>query len=265
MKHSTQSKKYKGTILSNTGVHIPTFCEHDNADIAVIFVHGLMGSPTQFDDLARAVYDVGCTFSCILLPGHGSGVMEFAKFGAADWQRHLQQEIDKIKNAYDRIFLVGHSMGGLLSLNASLKKENKISGVFLIATPLKVHLYSPTAFLKKIRLLTFPKSNPAKAAYMKSNSIELSKPLIALLAIKTFRDFFKLMKQTKKRLPDVTVPVYMFHSKVDETVSYKSAEMLYKTLCNTQIMSFTFDKSWHNFYDKNEREIIKSKLIEAVK
>ena len=253
------------TIRANTGAHVPTFRENDNADTAIIFVHGLMGSPTQFDDLAQAVYDIGCTFSCTLLLGHGRGIAEFAKFGAANWQNHLQQEIDKIKNRYDRIFLVGHSMGGLLSLHASLKKENKISGVFLLATPLKVYLFSPTALLRKVRLLTYPKSNPVKAAYMKSNSIELSKHLIFLRAIKTMREFYKLMKQVKKRLPDVAVPVYIFHSKADETASYKSAEMFYEGLCNTQRFSFSLDKSWHTFYYKDEREIIKRKLIETIK
>jgi carboxylesterase len=241
-------------------MHCPTFQKCNDANSVVIFIHGLFGSPNQFVDLAEAVYNLGCAYKCVLLPGHGKDMSEFSKFGGADWQRHLQNEIDTVKHDYKKIFLVGHSMGGLLALNAGMLKENNISGIFLIATPLKVHTISPKAIFRKLQLLRLPKDNEIKSAYMSSNSVKMSKRSLYLPATKTFREFFKLMKQTKKRLSDVLVPVYMIHSKNDETTSYMSAALLYKGLCSTQREAFSLEKSWHAFYVKDEQEIIKEKL-----
>ena len=245
-------------------MHNPTFLKCDDADTAVIFIHGLFGSPNQFVELADAVYNMGCTCKCVLLPGHGGGMSEFAKSGVADWQQHLQNEIDKIKLDHKRVFLVGHSMGGLLALNASMLKENNISGVFLIATPLKVHIVDPKSILRKRQLLRFPKDNEIKSAYMKLNSVKMPKRFVYLPPVRTIREFYKLMRQTEKRLPEVFVPVHMIHSRGDETTSYKSATLFYKGLRNTQRATFSLDKSWHAFYYDDEQEIVRDKLIEFI-
>ena len=246
-------------------MHSPICKNRSDTDVAVIFIHGFMGSPNQFADLADAVYDAGFAYSAILLPGHGGGIREFVKFGADDWQAHLQSEIEKIRRDYNKIILVGHSMGGLLALNACLIKENNISGVVLIATPLKVYLVSPKSVSLKLHLLRLPKTDKVKSAYMKSTSVKTPKPFIYPPAIKTIREFYKLMRQTKKRLAEVSVPVCMFHSRRDETTSYRSSALLRERLCNTQSTAFSLDKSWHAFYDGDDWAMVKSKLIEFIR
>ena len=245
-------------------MHVPTYKKHDGTDCIVIFIHGFMGSPDQFEDLAEAVHKIGCAHMSVLLPGHGASVKEFARFGIKDWQRHVQKEINKVKHEYKKIFLVGHSMGGLLALNASLIKGSNISGVVLISTPLKINWLHPKFLWLKLCLELFPKDNEIKAAYIKAKSIGNSELLLYPLTIKPIFSFFKLTRQTGKRLPGISVPVYMFHSKNDETVSFKSAGLLYKGLRNTKRTAITLDKSWHAFYYGDEREIIKTKLIEFI-
>jgi len=220
-----------------------------------------MGGPNQFTDLEEAVYEAGCTCTSVLLPGHGAGIREFVKFGVGDWQRHLQDEIDKIKRDHKQIVLVGHSMGGLLALGASLNKENHIAAVVLLSTPLKIYLLNLRSLWFKLRLLRFPKDNEVRAAYIKSNSITLSKLFFYPSLIKPVIQLYKLIRRTKKHLSDVFVPVYMFHSKNDETTAYQSAALLYEGLCNTQRTAFALDKSWHAFYSADERKLIQDQLI----
>ena len=245
-------------------MHNPICKKYNYADCAVVFIHGFMGSPNQFTDLAEAVYNIGCTYASVLLPGHGGGVDEFTKFGVCDWQRHVQNEIDKIKRDHEKIFLVGHSMGGLLALNASLVKDNNISGVVLIATPLKTYFLNPKSLLRKLRLLLLPKNNEIKSAYIKSNSVAAKKFWYFPLAVKPVINFYRLVGQTKKRLAEIMVPVCMFYSKNDETVSYKSAGILYEKLSGTQKTVVSLDKSWHAFYVEDERRIIEGKLVEFI-
>ena len=245
-------------------MHIPTYQKYHDSDCAVMFIHGFMGSPDQFADLADAVYEIGCTYTSVLLPGHGGGVDEFVKFGVGDWKRHIQSEIDKVKQDHKKIVLVGHSMGGLLALNASLAEENKIAAVVLLSTPLQVRLLHPRSLWLKLRLLLFPREHEIKSAYIKSNSLRASRFFVYPFAIKPVIQFYKLVRQTKKRLPEVFVPVYMFHSRQDETTSYQSAALLYEGLCNTKRTGFSLDKSWHAFYCGEERKMIKDQLLALI-
>jgi len=245
-------------------MHTPTYKKCTNTDRAVIFIHGFMGSPNQFTDLADAVYDNGCSCTSILLPGHGVSTGEFVKFGISDWECHLQNEIDRVKHDYKEIFLVGHSMGGLLALNASLIKENNISGVVLISTPLKINMLNLKSIWQKIRLLTFSKNHEIKSMYLKSNGISKLKIFTYPSIISPFVNFYKLVKKTKKRLSEVFVPVLIFQSKNDETASYKSAKLFHESLCNTQRTAFSLEKSWHAFYYDDERKIIKDELIQFI-
>ena len=242
-------------------MHTPISQERNDADKAVVFIHGFMGSPDQFAELAAAVYNSGCSCYCLLLPGHGAGAREFIKRGIDDWERHLQAEISKVRDKYDKIYLVGHSMGGLLALNASLNRENKIAGVFLLSTPLKFNVFSLKSLAARVRFLAYPKDHEVKAAYHAGNSLAGASVFAYPLFIKPILHSQKLIRKTKRQLADVFVPVYMVHSKNDETISHKSGAMLYEGLCNTRRTAFSIDRSWHAFYAEEERGVIAEKLV----
>ena len=245
-------------------MHTPTYRKCDGADTAVMFIHGFMGSPDQFEDMAETVHSLGCACISVLLPGHGCGIDGFVKFGERQWMRHVQNEIDKIKNDYKKIFLVGHSMGGLLALNAGMVAENNISGAVLIASPMKINLLNPSAMAQRLRFLRLPRDSEIKTAYMNTYSLTKSKFFYYPLFIRPAASLMRLMKRTKRRLSEVTIPICMFYSKKDETTSYKSARILYDGLCNTQRTVFSLEKSWHVFYSGEEQEIIRAKLIEFI-
>jgi len=189
---------------------------------------------------------------------------DFARSGAGDWERHVQSELDKIRHDYQKIVLVGHSMGGLLALNASLNKENKIAGAVLISTPLKIHVFNLKSLLRKMRLLMLSPSNEVKATYVKSNSIAKASFFFYPLMIKPLISLYILIQKTKKRLAEISVPVTMFYSRNDETTSYRSFNIMYRGLCNTQRTLFTLTKSHHAFYCDEERRIIQDRLIEFI-
>jgi len=224
-----------------------------------------MGSPIQFEDFACAVYDAGCSYNSILLPGHGARVSDFIKTGLNEWEHHLQSEIDKVKEKYDKIYLVGHSMGGLLALNASLVKKNKVAGTFMLSTPLKTNALNFKFFLPKLKLLFYPKDNEIRSVYFKSNSTGTSNVLLFLLFAKPFLSLHKLIRKEKRNLNKVFVPIRMIHSVNDEMTSYKSAKLLCDGLNNTQRDSFTLYKSWHVYFYDDEKEFIKEKLLDFIK
>jgi carboxylesterase len=245
-------------------VHDPFERRHVDTDTIVIFSHGFIGSPSQFEDLADLAYQNKCSVLSLLLPGHGGTAKEFSKFGLRDWENHLESEIQRISSTYKNIILVGHSMGGLLSLNTSLNKKCKVKSVLLISSPLKLK-YSLHTLLLGIKLTIFPKSTDEMlVAYRRSNSVLQAPIFTYALWRKQLSDVYRLMAKTKSNLPDVTVPTTIILSKKDETVSLKSAELFRNGLKNTNKKLLILDESRHAFYVPKERERICQELLHLI-
>ena len=240
-------------------MHTPICRERPDAHSLVVFIHGFMGSPGQFEDLLEDAYRRGSSVCAVLLPGHGGVNEDFARYGLADWEGHLQSELDKYTGAYRKIILVGHSMGGLLALEASLNPHNCVCGLFLIAPPLKLNM-GPRSAVLKLRLFTYPPSNQIKKAYMQAKSI--SNLAVSPGWIKPYRGLRRLMKRTARNLPQVLTPVLAIHSRYDEMVSFKSADMFYNGLCNSFRSRLTLEKSWHAYYPPEEWQTVRAALAE---
>lgn len=244
-------------------LHTPQYKKHPDADKLVVFIHGFMGSPDQFADLAAAVYDAGFSYLSVVLPGHGVGAGAFVRSRAADWEAHVQAELARVRDQFASIYLVGHSMGGLLALGASLEQDNKIAGVFLLATPLHIN-YSPRAFATRIRLLTFPKGHPIRAAYAQANSVAADNRLLYVLFLKPGLQFYKIARRTKRNLARVTVPVRLVHSKRDETAARASSRQMYDSLTAAPRDVVVLEQSWHAYYTPDERAIIRAQLLDFI-
>jgi len=237
---------------------------YPNADTIVVFSHGFIGSPNQFEEMAELAYQNGCSVLSLLLPGHGGQAKDFRTFGLDDWERHLEHELRRVSASYEHIILVGHSIGGLLCLNAALDKNPKIKAVLLISSPLKLR-YSPKPLLIGMRLHLFPKrTNELLDAYRKSSSITGASMFHYLFWRKQVTDMYRLMAKTKANLPAVRVPTTVIYSTKDETVSPKSAALFRNGLTNTDVNIIALHASHHAFYPAEERAVIHQELLRLI-
>ena len=124
--------------------HEPYLIEAPLADTLVLLIHGITGSPHQFDALARHLYAEGISVQSLLLPGHGSTAKAFAQSGRLEWERSVNRAVRHALLRYKNVVLVGHSMGCLLAINAyhTLPEKHAIRGLVLLAPPLRIHLTS---------------------------------------------------------------------------------------------------------------------------
>ena len=105
------------------------------ADTAILFIHGIVGTPDQFLPLMPLVPD---NWSCVnlLLPGHGGSVSDFSHSSMAAWRRYVADEVAALSAHHRRILLAGHSMGTLFCIDEATKHSERIQGLFLLACPL---------------------------------------------------------------------------------------------------------------------------------
>src|SRR2546423_13191892 len=91
--------------------------------IGVLLVHGLNGGRRDFAELELALQDRGMLTNNMLLPGHVTHIREVLSLGWQDWADAVRAELIALKQRCDVVFIVGHSLGGSLTLHIAAHEE----------------------------------------------------------------------------------------------------------------------------------------------
>jgi carboxylesterase len=243
--------------------HAPLFFESKPENCLVVFIHGYMGSPRQFDYLAEAVRQDGCSTAALLLPGHGGSAKYFSSGSFERWQGHVDAEVERLSVDHDRILLVGHSMGGLLAINAAVKLSGHVRGIFTIACPFKVTNFSIYALRVRLRQVFGRKDDPIKSTYFSNCSVTLS-PSLILHSAKPTAEFKMLMLAARETLPRVRVPVTAVYSSSDELTSIESLGVLFSELTEAPFEQVLLSDSLHVYYPEHEQLMIRQALAKLI-
>ena len=243
------------------GLHEPVFLESSGGKGLVIFIHGFMGSPHQFELLAASACRQGYSTLSLLLPGHSCKPRDFGSCTAEIWQDYVDAEIERHSQRYESILLVGHSMGGLLALNSAVRFNDLIHGVFIIASPFKLSILTSQGSRARMRFILSRKTDPIKSACLDLISVSLS-PSLPLYILKPFIELKKLMRETKSILREVLVPVTAVYSHSDELSSVKSLEILKAGLSAAPFTQLLLSESLHAYFPGNEQELLEQALVE---
>ena len=242
--------------------HRPFSYENVDSNTMVIFVHGVIEGPNQFKEFAKIAYKKNFSYSAILLDGHGKRGIDFAKSNKEKWIESLDREIVKYKDKYEKIILVGHSMGGLLSILASLKYKDKVSGLVLIAVPFRVFIkFKMIISIIKIYFGRIKKNDFLTMKAYDALSVGMGNLGTYIKWIPRYLDLFTLMHITEKKLPKLEVPTLIIYTKKDELVSEKSLRVLEKNLRNDYEI-IHLEESGHFYYNRKELSKILKKFKE---
>lgn len=203
--------------------HRPYHLCRSGAETAVVFIHGFMGSPCQFDPLLPMVLDAGCSAVGLLLPGHGGRARDFAGSGMAAWQEHVDRALEALRRQYARLLLVGHSMGCLLSIHAAVQQPSQLSGILALAPPLYLRVSLQGLYDNlRVGLHWIDPEDARMAIAVATCGVEGVTPINAVSFLPRLLDLYRLSRASLVETPQLTVPVTMLFSAHDEWVSRQS-------------------------------------------
>lgn len=197
------------------------------ARTAVLFVHGIAGTPDHFDPLIPLL-PPEWSFSNLLLAGHGKGVEEFSATSMKAWRAQVLGEIDRLRADHRQVLLVGHSMGTLLSIEAAVQDPTRIGGLFLLAVPLKWRLGLPAVTNSLKVVFGRVREDDVRAlATKRASSIRHDPRVWKYIGwIPRFLELFAQMRTVRRLLPCLTVEAEVLQSRQDELVSRASERYL---------------------------------------
>ncbi|SNQ46762.1 Thermostable monoacylglycerol lipase [Frankia canadensis] len=189
--------------------------------VGVLLVHGFTGSPGSMRPWGEALAAAGLTVSCPLLPGHGTRWQDMVPTTWPDWYTVVRGEFLRLRDECERVFVMGLSMGGTLTLRLAEEYAADLAGVVTVNASLATErrLASLAGLLGRV-----VPSLPGVAGDVKAAGVpEVGYSRVPLLPFASLRQLWAL---TRADLARVTCPVLAYRSVVDHVVEPGSGAIL---------------------------------------
>lgn len=232
-----------------------------HADTAVLFIHGIVGTPHHFDDLI-ALLPPTVSVHNLLLAGHGGSARDFARTSMQEWEAQVEAAVTALAEAHQHICIVAHSMGGLLSIEAALRHK-EIEKLFLLAVPLRITLTPAMARNSwKVYRGNIPENDHAALAAQRCCGVAQTKnPLPYLGWIPRFLELFAKIRMVRALLPQLTTPCLAVQSLKDELISSRAMGELGR---NPHITVLPLPNSGHYYYPAEDKQTLQETFLSFI-
>jgi len=204
-------------------------------DTGIVLCHGFNGTPQSMEYIGRYLAGYGYTVSIPRLKGHGTNVKDMEVSTYEEWIVNLQTAYKKLKETCQKVYIVGQSMGGSLTLQVAV--QNQVDGIFLINAAVTDVAY------KEYRNEHVPKMIEEGAPDIKKPSVhEITYEQVPLKAIHQLLD---LMDNTKDKVKFITNPTVIFKSKIDHVVSPSNSDYIFNNISSSEKLLIELENSYH--------------------
>lgn len=219
---------------------------------AILIIHGFAGGTYDQEQLANYL-ELNRNFDVFqfTLPGHERNL---SKVEYMEWIKASENKIEwLISNGYNKIYLIGHSMGGVIATYLATKyKEVK---KLVLAAPAFQYL----SVIKEN--LNVTKSLQVAPKVIKTYGSEEIVARILKLNVSVLKQFMLLVKKYYDCPKDVYCPILILQGTNDNLVPISSTEYVYNSVKSKNKKVIYLDNITHDIF-RNEKQIEIFKLVE---
>lgn len=226
-----------------------------------LVLHGFTASPSEVRWLAGHLAGAGHTVYAPRLPGHGTAFRDLSRFLWTDWYAGALDGYHLLRASCERVFVVGHSMGGLLAL--LLAASVPLDGVAALAVPiiLRGGSLDYAGLLKYVMPYTDQTDRGDFPALVRAEQERRSEPVLGRVRYERWStaavaELVKLAKVTHEHLPQVQTPLLLLYSTDDRTVPISNMGVIAAGVGSTVIEQHTLSGSDHILPQDAQRETV---------
>jgi carboxylesterase len=232
----------------------------ENAHIGCLLIHGFTGAPQGLRWLGGCLNRRGYTVCGIRLAGHATRPADMIRTRWQDWLLSVEDGCNLLRSCTDQIFLLGLSMGGVLSLTAAAQFE--IRGVVAMSAfyDLPTNISLPAWV---IRILSCFMPYMRKGKVHKENWFDIAARQkhisYSVLPVRSASELKCLVTEMRTALPRINVPVLLIHSRDDLYLEKNSMQQIFDQLTTPDKHMLWVEGGGHNIAEEPTRE----KIFEA--
>lgn len=223
----------------------------------VLLIHGLTDSPYFMRPLGKFFAENCFRVMGLLLPGHGTRPGDLLNVKWQEWAGAVNYGVGALSNEAERVYLVGFSTGGALSVYQSLN-DRRVRGLFLFSPAIKVSSLAALANWHEVYSETFERAKWLDIA-------EDVDPYKYESFPKNAADQIHLLTVEVRRLlgsATVTVPVFVAASLDDMTVDTAATIEFFKKLPSKQKKMILYATTPSDFASTPGIQVVNSQFSE---
>ena len=220
------------------------------AEMAVLLIHGIVGTPHHFDDLLPLIPEEWSVVN-LLLEGHGKGVTEFGDASMHQWKDQVRAELEALLATHQKVLIVAHSMGTLFAIQSAMDYPERVAALFLEAVPLRPYVH-PKMTLASAKLMFGADTSDDRLAQAveRDSSVDLDWRLWKYICWPLrFVELLAECERIRREVTHLAVPTLALQSCKDELVSDLSIRDLEQ---NPWIKVIPMENSGHFGYEGEE-------------
>lgn len=247
---------------------------------AVLLIHGLQGSPTEMQPLAKRLNQAGYRVRVPHFTGYGyhDGDTPRSVTPWQDWHDQVRREVQQLRQEHDSVAIGGLCMGAVLALSVSMDDDLDISALSLLGTTLyydgwsipwyrfvlPIGYYTPFRYFYK-----YPGRPPfgikneqlRKWVIREMAHKESSVAAVSDLCLPAIHEAELLMAHVKKNIARVTTPALIMHAVEDDVSTPRSADYVEQHIRSETVEKVLLHNSYHMLTIDNEREKVAADTI----
>jgi carboxylesterase len=245
-----------------------------NADTGCLVTHGFTGAPKEMRWLGEYLNRQGYTVCGMRLNGHATRPDDMIRTRWQDWLLSVEDGYNLLRSCTEQVFLLGLSMGGVLSLTAASRLPacpeggaRRIGGVVAMSTPYKLPDHPLLRFARPVSwfvpYLAKGKGKPGADWFDQ----EAYKQHVAYPRnpVRSAGELNKLLGVMRESLPRVTVPALLIHSRDDNYVIRDSMEKIHAALGSTDKQMLWVEGGGHVITEEPTRETVFKAAADFIK
>jgi len=208
---------------------------------AALCLHGLTGTPYEVRPLAEALSRSGIRAFGPALPGHNQTPAQLARTSHGEWLDAARGHLRSLRGRHDRVFVVGVSLGGLLSL--ALASEEPIDAAVVVGTPLRFSL----AFGALVPLvgLFVPFVKKRSGSDIREPGARGRHPSYDVMPLASVHELIRLQRLVRRRLSRVSAPILIAHGAHDRTARPSDARTIHASVASSERQLLELEASGH--------------------
>ncbi len=187
-----------------------------NAGAACLLVHGLNNRPQVLLDIANLLETISLPMVMVSLTGHQNDFEKLNAITKESWSEDVMEGYQLIKKSFDKIYLIGFSLGGSIGLDI-ISKRTRFDKMILLAPAIAPRI--PVKLLQYISPIL-----PSLPLYSLAPENYIANKYLPLKAYEVLLDIFKSVH--KKQFAHANVPTLLIADPKDETMSLSDIRKL---------------------------------------
>jgi acylglycerol lipase len=233
----------------------------------LLIAHGLAEHSGRYINLVN--HFLPLDYAVYGLDHYGHGKSD----GTRIYVKRFQEYIETLKIYFDmirkwrpekQIFLIGHSMGGLIAASYLIKYQDGLSGAVLSGPGVKAsdNVSSTVIILGKVLSIIAPKAGLVK---LDANGVSrdpevvqayINDPLVytGKITARLAAELLNTIHSVSAKLSDITLPIFIVQGGADSLVDPSGAQMLYNNVASKDKAIKIYDGLYHEIFNEPEHD-----------